>query len=126
VKEDVWSLGVTMSETIFGRLPFEGETVFEIAAASKRLKLNIPKTASPELIDLLNKTLAPNPKARISKEEVSVHDWFTKSAKEVVEVPKCHPKMKSSRDVNYVQATVSQLPFYCLLNNTFKTPIRAF
>jgi serine/threonine protein kinase len=83
-----------------------------------KLTLNIPKTASPELIDLLTKMLAPDPKARISMEEVSVHDWFTKSEKGIVEVPKRYPKIKSYTDIHSVQAKV------CDSNYSF-VPVKA-
>jgi serine/threonine-protein kinase 11 len=89
VKEDVWSLSVT----IFGCLPFEGESVFEIAATANRHELQIPEAASPELRDLLTGMLAADRSEMISMEEVAKHKWLTQKSE--FSIPAVVPKLKS-------------------------------
>jgi serine/threonine-protein kinase 11 len=104
-KEDVWSLGVTIFESVFGRLPFTGETVYEIAKASQRT-LEFPAGASAELSDLLAKMLCHDPAKRISMAEVAEHPFFAGEGDPVVEVAAASPKMKASNSVVSVAADV--------------------
>jgi serine/threonine-protein kinase 11 len=75
-KEDVWSFGIALYESAFGKLPFGGETVYEVIAQIQAKPVIIPETASPELKDLLEKVLVLNPSERISMEEVLAHPFF--------------------------------------------------
>jgi serine/threonine-protein kinase 11 len=76
VREDIWSLGVSIFEAVFGRLPFEGGNVFEIGWSILNTRLEIPESASPALRDLLRRMLERDPAKRISLEEVRVHRFF--------------------------------------------------
>jgi serine/threonine-protein kinase 11 len=105
IKEDVWSLGVTLFECLFGRLPFKGETVYEIARASSSGRLEIPEAASPEVIDLLRKMLRTDPHERITLTEVRAHPWF-QGAGWKVKIPVAPPKMKRSAEIEAVTAEV--------------------
>lgn len=75
-KEDVWSLGVTLFETTFHRLPFTGDNVYEIPRYIKEHGLIIPNSISHELEDLLRGMLCPCPEKRLSLAEVKVHPFF--------------------------------------------------
>jgi serine/threonine-protein kinase 11 len=63
-KEDVWSMGVSMYEVAFGRLPRRG------------LKIEVPGSASEELRDLLGRMLEVNPEKRLTLEEVKEHQFL--------------------------------------------------
>jgi serine/threonine protein kinase len=73
---DVWSLGVSLFESAFGRLPFTGDTVYEIAAGIRSNPLAIPDSASAGLGNLLQKMLCVNPNERVSMTEVAAHEFF--------------------------------------------------
>jgi serine/threonine-protein kinase 11 len=104
-KEDVWSLGVTMFESLFGRLPFVGETVYEIAHASGN-GLEFPENASECVQDLLTKMLCPDPEKRIGMNDVAEHDFFRGERQKVTEVVTPPPRMKMSKSLVSVEAEV--------------------
>jgi serine/threonine-protein kinase 11 len=104
-KEDVWSLGVTMFESIFGRMPFTGETVYEIANASG-VGPDFVEGASEKVKDLLTKMLSPDPERRIGMAEVAGHPFFQGDGQPVVEIVTAPPKMKESKSFVSVAAEV--------------------
>jgi serine/threonine-protein kinase 11 len=104
-KEDVWSLGVTMFESLFGHLPFTGETVYEIAQASCAC-LEFPETASPEIRDLLTRMLSPDPEKRISMAEVAEHPFFQGDPEPIGEIATAPPRIKPSNSMVVVFAEV--------------------
>jgi serine/threonine protein kinase len=75
-KIDVWSLGVSLFESIFGILPFEGDDVFQIFSSIQSNPVSIPDDCSVELKDLLQKMLAVNPIKRISIADLLEHPFF--------------------------------------------------
>ncbi|KAH0790864.1 CAMK family protein kinase [Histomonas meleagridis] len=77
-KEDVWSLGVTLYQTVFGKLPYDGSNVYEIVNKIKTTKLKIPESHhySESLLDLIMKMLVVHPSERCSLEEVRKHSFF--------------------------------------------------
>jgi serine/threonine-protein kinase 11 len=104
-KEDVWSLGVTIFESLFGHLPFVGETVYAIAQASIT-SIQFPKSASGEIRDLLTKMLCPDPEKRISIVEMAEHPFFKRNQAPVEEMAISPPRMKPSNSMVTVSAEV--------------------
>jgi serine/threonine-protein kinase 11 len=76
VKEDVWSLGISIYETAFGRRPYQGNTVYEIMQNILNSTLEIPAGASQALRDLLVQMLDINPESRLTLEQVRNHRFF--------------------------------------------------
>jgi serine/threonine-protein kinase 11 len=86
VKEEVWSLGVSIFETAFGRLPFTGNNLYEVGRHIATSNLAIPQTASHTLRDLLLKMLDRNPETRLTLDDAKNHPFF-RFAKENFELP---------------------------------------
>lgn len=76
VKEDVWSLGVAMYETAFGRVPWAGENIYQIVVAIKRDPLTFGPGISEEFKDLLNNMLCLSPSKRYTLQQVLNHPFM--------------------------------------------------
>jgi serine/threonine-protein kinase 11 len=76
VKEDVWSLGISMYETAFGRRPYQGSTASEIAQDILSSALEIPSGTSDAFHDLLVRMLDANQATRLTLEQVRNHRFF--------------------------------------------------
>jgi serine/threonine-protein kinase 11 len=105
-KEDIWSLGVAIYESAFGRLPFTGDSIYEIAATVKEKPLTIPDSASEELKDLLGHMLVVDPSLRYTAKQLSEHKFFASSGKKELSLPAIQPVMKSSQSLVSVKAHV--------------------
>jgi serine/threonine protein kinase len=75
-KFDIWSLGVSLFESVFGFLPFEGDDAFQIALSIQSNPISIPDDCSVMLRDLLQKMLVVNHLKRISIGELLEHPFF--------------------------------------------------
>ena len=81
-KGDVWSLGISMYQTAYGILPYEGNDVYEIANKINSTPLVIPKNNerkySPLFVDLIVKMLNKKSTERLSIDEVILHPFFSR------------------------------------------------
>ncbi len=77
---DLWSLGIIFHEMLFGKKPYEGDTIQEIERKVLEEEYQIPKTAatkiSKEAKDLLKKLLVSNPYKRITLQQPFQHPIF--------------------------------------------------
>jgi serine/threonine-protein kinase 11 len=69
-KEDVWALGVTLYQLLFGRLPFGGDNLFEIVRQIKERPLEIPEGTDPDVVILLKGMLCVEVSERLGIKEV--------------------------------------------------------
>lgn len=75
-KEDVWSIGVSLYQTLFGKLPFKGNNVFEIIQNIKQNQLKLPKNVPPKIEKLLRGMLCVHPSERMSIDDVINSEFF--------------------------------------------------
>jgi serine/threonine-protein kinase 11 len=107
VKEDVWSMGVSIFEAAFGDLPYSGTNVYEISWSILHQPLVIPDTASPQIADLLMRMLTSDPSARASVQDVRAHP-FIRDAEPVFHIDEATRPIPSipQRAVQFISANV--------------------
>lgn len=107
-KEDIWSLGVTLYQLLFGYLPYTGDNVFEIIHNIRNKPLVMPVGTDPSIESILRSMLAVNPANRFSVENCLESDFF-KDASSNVKFnlsPIVEPKIDSYNEITLVNATI--------------------
>jgi serine/threonine-protein kinase 11 len=85
-REDVWSLGVTLYELIFGTTPFSGKNVYEIIASVTDSDLLPPSPVDPEIWEIIKGMITVDPKERFDMDQV-MDSRYVKSAPAKMEFP---------------------------------------
>lgn len=73
---DIWSVGILMFELLCGNSPFVSSNQEELFSNIKKHKITWPSDFPPLAKSLVTKILKPNPKERISLEEILEHAFF--------------------------------------------------
>ena len=81
---DIWSMGVTLYQMAFKRLPFVGKNVFDLQKIIETTKPVYPDDADPELKDLIQGMLEKDPAKRLTIPQIWQHPWM-KGMYEIVE-----------------------------------------
>ena len=75
---DIWCIGVLMFELLTGEVPFKGKDLKSLSGNILSLNILWPRDINPEAKNLIGKILKPEPKERLSLEEMLKHPFFTK------------------------------------------------
>lgn len=74
---DIWSLGVTLYQLVYGQLPFSGDGVLEVAESVCGDALRFPwDLGDAQLEDLLLRLLEKDPDRRPTVSEIRHHPWL--------------------------------------------------
>ncbi|CAH1393517.1 unnamed protein product [Nezara viridula] len=78
---DIWSMGVTLFCFVFGKLPFEADSLPILYQKIRTENLEFPETPSisSELKHLIIQLLTKDPEQRISLSNIKKHPWMTKN-----------------------------------------------
>jgi serine/threonine protein kinase len=114
--EDVWSLGVTLYQSLFLRLPFEGENVFEIVQKIRSQALDIPDGTDPAIEELLRGMLTVDPRKRMTIDEIRSAEFFRDASIRPIGTAKRADVTIEGREVTKVDAVV------CDANYSFARP----
>lgn len=86
-QEDVWALGVTLYQTLFMKLPFEGNNLYEIVNTIKSAPLYIPEGTDAAIVSLLKGTLEIDPAKRFTIDDVLEHELVSSAPDTAVDLP---------------------------------------
>ena len=109
VREEVWSLGVTLYQLVFNSLPYVGGNLYEIVLNITSHPLAFPQEIDPEIEELIRGMLNIDPKKRLTLEQVLKHP-FLKDAPDLVNEPSLDSKLfnhypiDNDRKINIINA----------------------
>lgn len=73
---DIWSTGIILYAMINGFLPFEDENNTVLYKKIIECNLQFPYRINEIALDMILKILTPNPKKRITLEEIKEHEYY--------------------------------------------------
>jgi serine/threonine protein kinase len=110
-KEDIWALGVTLYQLLFGRLPFVGESMYEIVNVIKEEGVQIPEEADQEISEILAGMLTVDPSERWGIDELLEHPVVAGASDRASELPPVPlPRMRQG-EVREIRANVCPRDF---------------
>jgi len=82
-QNDIWSVGVTLFFFVFGKCPFEGESIVDVHENVMEQALVLPTSpAIPDTLrDLLMRMMEKDQDRRITLQGIMEHPWVTKGGK---------------------------------------------
>ena len=108
-QEDVWSLGIALYQTVFGKLPFKGENVYEIVQNINHTNLEIPEKTDKQLEVLIRGMLSVDPNKRLTVDDILNSEFF-RSAKELDHIEIVNKEIlqynTKINNIDYIQAVV--------------------
>ena len=75
---DVWSTGIILFAMVNGYLPFEDSDNEILFGKILKCKIHYPKTMGDLTLDLMKKIITPDPKKRITLEQIKQHSFYLK------------------------------------------------
>ncbi|VVC29341.1 Armadillo-type fold,Protein kinase, ATP binding site,WD40-repeat-containing domain,Protein kinase [Cinara cedri] len=131
---DVWALGCTLYAFVYGRLPYNADSVLAIhdQIRTQPVQWPVDPETSPQLVHLLHRLLDKDPNTRITLPAIKQHDWVTRSGAEPLptEQDNCQLVEVSEEEMMNVVKSVPKLNTLILIkamlkNHSFVNPFAA-
>jgi serine/threonine protein kinase len=73
---DIWAMGVTLYCLVHGKVPFHGDTEFEVFHSINHCNPIFNESVPETLKDLISRMLDKNPSSRIKLIDIQLHPWI--------------------------------------------------
>ncbi|CAK61411.1 unnamed protein product (macronuclear) [Paramecium tetraurelia] len=83
-KSDIWALGVSLFELLFGQVPWQAGTERELAQRMATVPVNFPGHLSDECRDFIQRCLVVDENRRATVEELERHVWLQRQELQVI------------------------------------------
>lgn len=126
IKEDVWSLGVSLYQLAFCKLPFSGNNEYEIARSARESILQYGDDVPEDLVDLLRGMLEIDPTKRLTMEQIKNHRFFNRAfpKSKLMINPVDAPRLNSNAIIRKVDAKVCTRGNIIEMKSVPSSPIR--
>ncbi|KAJ6242135.1 snf1-activating kinase 1 [Anaeramoeba flamelloides] len=113
--QDIWAVGVTLYNMMFGKLPFASMDVFELFDLIQDAPLKFPPNTEPKLKDLITGLLEKKPENRMSINEIQKHDWVTNYGKHSLTQTKISPITVTEHEIENAMVSRNRFIEFVLL-----------
>ncbi|CAD8189189.1 unnamed protein product [Paramecium octaurelia] len=83
-KSDIWALGVSLFELLFGQVPWQAGSERELAQRMATVPVNFPGQISDECRDFIQRCLVVDENRRATVEELERHVWLQRQELQVI------------------------------------------
>ncbi|CAD8109433.1 unnamed protein product [Paramecium sonneborni] len=84
-KSDIWALGVSLFELLFGQVPWQAASERELAQKMATVPVSFPGYVSDECRDFIQRCLIVDENRRATVEELERHQWLQKQDLQVIQ-----------------------------------------
>ena len=81
---DIWSAGIVLHAMLYGKVPFKANNMHELNKMIIKSSFVLKEGVSDDAKNLITQMLEPNPKKRITINEILKHNWLSDVEKDII------------------------------------------